>query len=75
MTNDKIDGAAYGFPPGLGQPALRALLGAGYTGLEQLTTATAADVLALHGMGPKGIRLLRQALAARGLSFADEPGN
>ena len=75
MTNDKIDGTTYGFPPGMSQPSLRALLGAGYTGLEQLTGATAADLLALHGMGPKGIRLLREALAARGLSFADEPGN
>jgi hypothetical protein len=75
MTNDKIDGTAYGFPPGMSQPSLRALLGAGYTSLEQLTTTTAADLLALHGMGPKGIRLLREALAAHGLSFTGESGN
>ena len=28
-----------------------------------------ADLLKLHGMGPKAIELLRQALAERGLSF------
>ncbi|MBP6785943.1 MAG: hypothetical protein KA170_00040 [Candidatus Promineofilum sp.] len=75
MTSDKIDGTIYGFPPGMSQPSLRALLGAGHTRLEQLTTVAAADLLALHGMGPKGIRLLREALAARGLSFAGESGN
>jgi hypothetical protein len=26
----------------------------------------------LHGMGPKALEALRQALAARGWSFADE---
>jgi hypothetical protein len=28
-----------------------------------------ADLLKLHGMGPKAIELLRQALAERGLSL------
>ena len=61
MTHNEIDGTAYDFPPGMSQPALRALLEAGYTSLEHLTAITAADALALHGMGPKGIRLLREA--------------
>jgi hypothetical protein len=59
-------------PPGLSQPALRALAGAGYTRLEQLTKVREADLLKLHGMGPKGVRILREALSARGLSFAGE---
>lgn len=59
------------FPSGLSRPALRALTGAGYTRLDQLADAREADVAALHGMGPKGIRTLKAALAARGLSFAD----
>ncbi|NEE36127.1 DNA-binding protein, partial [Streptomyces sp. SID7982] len=33
---------------------------------------TAAEVLALHGVGPKAIRVLREALAAEGLAFAGE---
>jgi len=58
------------FPAGLSQPALRALAGAGYMRLDQLATVREADVLRLHGMGPKAIDLLRRALAAKGLSFA-----
>jgi DNA-binding transcriptional regulator YiaG len=59
------------FPPGLAQPALRALDAAGYTRLEQLTTVTEAELRGMHGMGPKAIEQLRQALAVRGQSFAN----
>jgi hypothetical protein len=72
MTDDKIDGTAYGFPAGLSQPALRALLDAGYTSLEAVAAVPPKDLLKLHGLGPKAIRLLRPALAARGLVFAGE---
>ncbi len=58
------------FPAGLAQPALRALAAAGYTSLEQLSTTTEADLSKLHGLGPKGLRLIREALDARGLAFA-----
>jgi hypothetical protein len=58
------------FPPGVSQPALRALAAAGYTRLDQLTKVTEAELLKLHGMGPKAVGLLRAALKARGLSFA-----
>ena len=60
------------FPAGLSEPAIRALVGAGYTRLEQLSRVSEAEIKRLHGMGPKGVRLLREALRARGLSFADE---
>ncbi|MFN8419973.1 MAG: DNA-directed RNA polymerase subunit alpha C-terminal domain-containing protein [Anaerolineae bacterium] len=69
MTH-KIDPKRGGFPPNLSQPALRALETAGYSTLNQLTSTTEKDLLALHGMGPKGVRLLREALAEKGLSFA-----
>jgi hypothetical protein len=58
------------FPPGLSNPARRALASAGYTRLEQLAQVTEAGLLKLHGIGPKSIRQLREALAARGLAFA-----
>jgi predicted Fe-Mo cluster-binding NifX family protein len=58
--------------PKVSNPALRALAAAGYTHLEQLTEVSAAELLRLHGMGPKGIRILRAALVERGLSFAGE---
>lgn len=60
------------FPHGAGNPARGALRHAGYTRLAQLTGVTAAEVLALHGVGPKAIGVLREALAAEGLSFAGE---
>ena len=59
-------------PDGMGKPAQRALAGAGYNHLEQLTKATEKEILALHGMGPKAVRLLREALAEKGWSFAEE---
>ena len=57
-------------PTGLSNSARRALVGAGYVELEQLTSVTEAGALRLHGMGPKALELLRQALAARGMAFA-----
>jgi predicted flap endonuclease-1-like 5' DNA nuclease len=58
-------------PNGIGAPARRALIGAGYTRLEQLTAVSEAEIKQLHGVGPKAVDLLRSALAARGLSFKE----
>ena len=57
-------------PAGLAKPAQRALATAGYTTLDQLTQVSEQDLSRLHGMGPKAIRQLRDALAAAGLGFA-----
>lgn len=62
-------------PNGLSKPALRALHAAGITQLAQLTAHTEAELLRLHGMGPKALGLLRAALAARGLAFAGAAGD
>jgi hypothetical protein len=59
------------FPAKLAAPAQRALVRAGYTRLEQLTRVREGDLMKLHGMGPKAITQLRQALADAGLHFAD----
>ena len=59
--------------PKLGNPARRALAGAGYTHLAQLSRVSEAEIKKLHGIGPNAITQLRKALAARGLAFADEP--
>lgn len=58
--------------PKLAAPARRALAAAGYTRLSQLTTVSEAELLHLHGMGPKALEQLRAALAAQGLSFAGD---
>ena len=57
-------------PIGLGQPARRALAAAGYARLEQLTEVNEAEVMKLHGMGPKTLERLRIALTTRGPRFA-----
>jgi predicted Fe-Mo cluster-binding NifX family protein len=57
--------------PKLAAPARRALCGAGYNRLEDLTKVTESEVMKLHGMGPNAMQALRNALRERGLSFRD----
>lgn len=59
-------------PKSIGKPATRALLGAGISSLKDVANRTEAELLALHGFGPKASRLLREALAVRGMSFRSE---
>lgn len=66
----------HGFPKGIGAPATRALTSAGYSELSQLAGVPVADLKKLHGMGPKALRIIQEALAERGLSLQQpEPGN
>jgi predicted flap endonuclease-1-like 5' DNA nuclease len=57
------------FPKGIGAPATRALAAAGYTDLSQLAGVPAAELKKLHGMGPKALRLLQEALERQGSSL------
>jgi hypothetical protein len=57
------------FPRGVARPALRALLSAGITHLQQLSHMREADLAELHGMGPKALEVLRNALQSAGLRF------
>lgn len=50
-------------PKAIGGPATRALAGAGITTLAQVAELTDAELLAMHGVGPKAVRILREALA------------
>lgn len=59
-------------PVNIGNPARRALAEHGITTLEQLPAHSAKDLLALHGVGPRAIRLLTEQLAERGLTFRDQ---
>lgn len=61
--------------PKISVPAQRALANAGITHLEQLTTVSETDILKLHGVGRKGITILRDALEAKGLTFAEATSN
>ncbi len=57
------------FPSGMARPALRALLSAGITHLDQVPQYTEDELAALHGMGPKALAILRAALKAKGKDF------
>ena len=56
-------------PRNIGAPATRALTAAGYTDLSQLADVPAAELKKLHGVGPKALRLLQEALEQQGLSL------
>lgn len=59
----------HGLPSGIGAPATRALTGAGYEQLAQLDGVPRAELAALHGVGPKALRVLDEALEAQGLAL------
>jgi predicted flap endonuclease-1-like 5' DNA nuclease len=53
--------------PKIGAPATRALNNAGYTALSQLAGVQRAELAALHGMGPKALRIIEAELGQHGL--------
>ncbi|WP_433797124.1 DNA-binding protein [Actinoplanes sp. CA-252034] len=62
--------AQIGDLPPIGRPATGALMLAGITTLAEVARHRRRDLLAMHGVGPKAIRLLEAALAEHGLAFA-----
>jgi predicted Fe-Mo cluster-binding NifX family protein len=63
MTDDDL-------PASIGRPALGALRAAGIDRLSEVARHGEEELLALHGVGPKAVRLLRAELAERGLELA-----
>jgi predicted flap endonuclease-1-like 5' DNA nuclease len=70
MHSKTPEGLKTDFPSGMGKVAPRSLAIAGYTRLRQLTKVTEAELLKIHGVGPKAMRILREALREKGMSFA-----
>ena len=68
--NRKTDQNNPDLPSGLSNPARRALAAAGITRLEQFANISEAELLKLHGMGPKGVQTIKQALRENGSAFA-----
>lgn len=62
-------------PPAIGRPATRALQQAGITTLDAVARHSEKDLLALHGVGPRAIRVLAEVLAERGSTFRGDAGN
>lgn len=58
-------------PEGVGAPARRALAAIGVTHLEHVRHHSRFELQLLHGMGPKALGRLHDALAAAGWTFAD----
>lgn len=56
-------------PKSIGRPATRALSGAGITSLAKVSEHRADELLALHGVGPRAVRILAEALAEQGLEL------
>jgi hypothetical protein len=55
-------GAVGDLPKAIGRPATQGLANAGLTTLAQIARMSDAELGALHGVGPKAVRLLREAL-------------
>jgi hypothetical protein len=55
--------------PKTSAPATRALASIGVTRLDQLAGHREQTVAALHGMGPKALSILKEAMASAGLTF------
>ena len=47
-------------PSNIGSPARRALVSASITTLEQVAKLSDEELLELHGVGPKAVRILRE---------------
>lgn len=55
--------------PKIGRPATGALLADGATTLDGVAAMGEAELLALHGVGPRAISILRAALEQQGRSL------
>jgi hypothetical protein len=56
-------------PRNIGAPATRALTAAGCAQLNQLANVPVSEQKKLHGVGPKALRLLQEALEQQGMSL------
>lgn len=61
------------YPPKISRPAEQALIAAGLTNWNKLCARSAKEIIALHGFGPKGLRILRAALKDKGLTLRADP--
>lgn len=71
MAADQPEHPPTEFPHGIGKVANRQLVLSGYTTFDQLTRVSAKELLRIHGVGPRAIRILDGELTERGLAFGD----
>ena len=56
-------------PDAIGKTAARELALNGITSLEQVAERSRTELLRIHGVGPKAIAILGDALAERGMDY------
>lgn len=66
MANEETE-----FPQSIGRVAWRELAVHGLTRFTQLADRSERELLSIHGVGPKAVRILREELRSRGLRFRD----
>lgn len=52
--------SSHEFPKEIGNPATNALVAIDITTLKQISKMSDKELLALHGVGPKAVRILRE---------------
>jgi hypothetical protein len=68
-ADQAVAGKVGDLPKSIGTPATQALVAAGMTSLADAAKHAEAELLELHGMGPKAVRILSEVLAESGKSF------
>ncbi|MGK8491526.1 hypothetical protein [Nocardia asiatica] len=71
IAAEAADFAVGDLPAAIGNPARRALAAVGITTLAQVAECTEARLLAMHGVGPKAVRILCETLRTSGRSLAE----
>ena len=70
-SSQKGDGKMTHNLPNIGKPALQALETVHITSIEHVAKYAEADLLKLHGVGPKAISILKEALSQKQLFFSE----
>ena len=70
MADPGDNSSAAGLTPKIGKVATRQLASHGFTTYDQLTRVSEDELLSIHGVGPRAIRILGEELKNRGKSFA-----
>jgi hypothetical protein len=72
MSDEILNGPHSDLPQDLAAPARRALAAAGIQRLDQVAALSEEAIKRLHGIGPRALDQLGQAMLAQGLSFAQQ---
>ncbi|ACZ21369.1 hypothetical protein Sked_14330 [Sanguibacter keddieii DSM 10542] len=70
MTSEPAGPETSELTPRIGKVARRELAVHGITTYEQLAARSTRELLGIHGVGPKAVRILAEELDGLGLAFA-----